>query len=110
MYCPRALFPGFHPGPPIRDTITLYGIGFGQVNQGIPPGEIAQGQTSLAAPVTVTIGGQPATVNYAGLAPGFVGLYRFNVVVPNVPASAAAPVTVSLGGTQLPQKLFLAVN
>ena len=32
------------------DTITLYGIGFGEVNQGIPPGQIAQGQTSLAAP------------------------------------------------------------
>jgi uncharacterized protein (TIGR03437 family) len=32
--------------------------------------------------VTVTIGGQTATVQFAGLSPGFVGLYQVNVQIP----------------------------
>jgi uncharacterized protein (TIGR03437 family) len=92
------------------DTITLYGVGFGQVNQGIPPGEIAQGQTSLAAPLTISIGGMPATISYQGLAPNYVGLYQFNVIVPNIAASDSASLTFTLGGVKGTQKLFLAVG
>jgi uncharacterized protein (TIGR03437 family) len=33
-------------------------------------------------PITATIGGQPATVSFAGLTPGFVGLVQVNLVVP----------------------------
>lgn len=48
------------------DTITFYGIGFGQVNEGVPPGEIAPGQTTLASPFAISIGGVQATdVPYA---------------------------------------------
>lgn len=100
------------PSQPAKpgDTITFYGIGFGQVNQGIPPGEIAPAMSSLAAPLTVSIGGIQATsVPYAGLAPAYVGLYQFNVVVPNVPASNAAPVTFTLGGVAGTQKLYLPI-
>jgi uncharacterized protein (TIGR03437 family) len=48
-------------------------------------------QAGLPAPVSplarsaqpeLRIGGQPATVTFAGLAPGFAGLYQVNVVVP----------------------------
>jgi uncharacterized protein (TIGR03437 family) len=92
------------------DTITLYGIGFGQVNQGIPPGQIAQGQSSLAAPLTISIGGMPATASYQGLAPTYVGLYQFNVTVPNIAASDSAPLTFTLGGVGGTQKLFIAVG
>jgi uncharacterized protein (TIGR03437 family) len=92
------------------DTITLYGIGFGQVNQGIPPGQIASGQTSLAAPLTISIGGTQATISYGGLAPGFVGLYQFNVVVPSIGTTNAAQVTFSLGGVPGTQKLYLPIG
>jgi uncharacterized protein (TIGR03437 family) len=91
------------------DTITLYGIGFGEVNQGIPPGQIAQGKTSLAAPLTISIGGVSANISYEGLAPTYVGLYQFNVVVPNV-AAGAAPVTFTLGGVAGTQNLFLPIG
>ena len=80
------------------------------MNQGIPPGQIASGQTSLAAPLTFSIGGAPATVSYAGLAPGYVGLYQFNVVVPSIGASNGAPVTFSLGGVPGTQKLYLPIG
>jgi uncharacterized protein (TIGR03437 family) len=49
--------------------------------------------------VIVTIGNVPATVSFAGLAPGWVGLYQVNVQVPaNAPAGNAVPVTLSVGG------------
>jgi len=92
------------------DTITLYGIGFGDVNPSTPPGQVAQGQTSLATNLTISIGGTPATITYQGLAPGYVGLYQFNVVVPSIGATNAAPVTFSLGGVSGTQKLYLAIG
>ncbi len=110
-----ALAPGAITGvssrlPKPGDTITLYGVGFGQVNEGIPPGEVASGQTSLAAPLTVSIGGTEATVSYQGLAPGYVGLYQFNVVVPSIAATNAAAVTFTLGGVAGTQKLNLPIG
>jgi uncharacterized protein (TIGR03437 family) len=42
--------------------------------------------------------------------PTFVGLYQFNVVVPNIAASNTAPVTFSLGGVSGTQTLSLAVG
>jgi uncharacterized protein (TIGR03437 family) len=58
----------------------------------------------------MTIGGQPATLIYAGLAPNFVGLYQFNVTVPNVPNNDLTPITFTLNGTGAPQTLYLAVH
>lgn len=47
-------------------------------------------------PLKVLIGGNSATINYEGLAPGAVGLYQFNVVVPAV-SSGVAAITFELG-------------
>jgi uncharacterized protein (TIGR03437 family) len=46
----------------------------------------------------------------AGLAPDYVGLYQFNVVVPSIPASNAAPVMFTVNGTPGTQTLYMAVN
>jgi len=97
-----------HPASP-GDTVTLYGVGFGPVTPAVPAGEIAQGLTSLAN-FSVTIGGAPATVSYAGLAPTFVGLYQFNVEVPQVAAADAVPVVFMLNGTTGTQTLNIAVQ
>ena len=91
------------------DTITFYGVGFGPVTPATPAGQIAQGLTSIAN-FSMSIGGAPATVSYAGLAPSFVGLYQFNVVVPQIPAGNAVPVTFTLNGTQGTQTLYIAVQ
>jgi uncharacterized protein (TIGR03437 family) len=46
----------------------------------------------------VTIGGIPATPSFSGLAPGFVGLYQVNALVPaGVASGSAVPVTISIG-------------
>jgi uncharacterized protein (TIGR03437 family) len=91
------------------DVIVLYGVGFGPVNPAIPEGQIVQQQNALPA-FSISIGGAPATVQYAGLAPNYVGLYQFNVVVPAIAASDAAPLTFQVNGTAGKQALYLAVE
>ena len=51
-----------------------------------------------------------ATWVYAGLAPGYTGLYQFNVVVPDVPASDLVPLTFTLNGNPGTQALYIAVQ
>jgi len=71
-------------------TIILYATGLGQTNPpaatgaGGAPGEPLNRVTSLP---DVFIGETKAQVAYAGLAPGFVGVYQLNVTVPSGVAS-----------------------
>jgi uncharacterized protein (TIGR03437 family) len=88
------------------EVITLYGIGFGPVSPSTPAGSIATTASSVTNAVTVQIGSTPATVQYAGLAPGFVGLYQFNVQVPNISAGDW-PLVVSVNGTAVSQNLYM---
>ena len=93
------------------DVITLYGVGFGPVTPDNPAGLIEQVQNSLQGTFTASFGGTPAVVTYAGLAPGYVGLYQFNVTVPKVSAGDTLPFTFSLGGAAPPQSnLVIAIG
>ncbi|HEY6347708.1 MAG TPA: IPT/TIG domain-containing protein [Bryobacteraceae bacterium] len=92
------------------DTIVLYGVGFGPVTPAIPPGQIVQQLNQLTGNLSISIGGVNAGVGYAGLAPNYVGLYQFNVVVPQVPSGNAVPVTFTLGGVAGSQTLYIAVQ
>jgi uncharacterized protein (TIGR03437 family) len=93
------------------DTIVIYGIGFGSVDPNIPPGQLVEESNTLAADFTVSFGGVQATsVAYDGLAPNYMGLYQFNVVVPNVAAGDAVPFTFTLGGVSGTQTLFIAIG
>jgi uncharacterized protein (TIGR03437 family) len=80
------------------DILTIYCSGLGAVTN-MPVDGAAAGTSSLSyvqAPVSVTVGGQSATPLFAGLAPGFVGLYQVNVQLPaGVAAGNAVPVVVS---------------
>jgi len=91
------------------DTITLFGVGFGPVTPNIDAGVIVQQSNNLTG-LQVSIGGAPATVQFAGLVQGYLGLYQFNVVVPNVGASDAAPLTFSLNGTAGTQSLIIPIG
>jgi uncharacterized protein (TIGR03437 family) len=106
--------PGTPAGVPVArakpgDTITLYGIGFGTVTPNIDAGLIVQQANSLSG-FQAFFAGTPARVQFAGLVSGLVGLYQFNVVVPNVAASDAVPFTFSLNGTPGTQQLLLPVG
>jgi uncharacterized protein (TIGR03437 family) len=107
--------PGAVSGTPSRqakpgETIVVYGIGFGPVNPNIAYGQIVQQSNTLTSPLQVFFGQTPAALSYQGLAPGAVGLYQFNVVVPNVVNSDAIPITFPLGGATGAQTLYTAVH
>jgi uncharacterized protein (TIGR03437 family) len=91
-------------------TVTLYGIGFGAVTPTLNDGEIVRSANSVSLPLQVFFGNTPATVTYAGLAPGTLGLYQFNVVVPNVAANSAVPLSFQLNGTPGQQSLYTAIG
>ncbi|MGB7762688.1 MAG: IPT/TIG domain-containing protein [Bryobacteraceae bacterium] len=93
-----------------NETIVIYGIGFGTVTPATPAGQIVSGSTQLTAPLQVWFGSSPAQLSYAGLAPGYVGLYQFNIVVPAVADSDLVPLTFSLGGVAGTQTLYTAVH
>ncbi len=72
-------------------VIILYGVGLGPTNP--PLASSAQGGASaeplnrVADQVQVFIGEVPCQVQFAGLAPGFPGIYQLNVIPPAAPAS-----------------------
>jgi uncharacterized protein (TIGR03437 family) len=91
-------------------TIMLYGVGFGPVTPSINAG-IIEGQTNaLQSPFQISFAGVPAQITYQGLVATFVGLYQFNVVVPNVAASDTVPLTFSVGTTGGSQTLIIPVG
>jgi uncharacterized protein (TIGR03437 family) len=92
------------------DSITLYGIGFGQVTPTIPAGQVVGQANSLALPLQITMGGAQANASYDGLAPGAVGLYQFNVTVPQISGGNAVPLTFSVGGVSGTQTLYIAIQ
>ena len=51
-----------------------------------------------AEPIRVTIGGQEAQVLFAGLSPGFAGLFQVNVIVPAGTSPGAAEVVIYAAG------------
>ena len=92
------------------DTIIIYGVGFGAVTPNIPAGEIVTEQNQLTQTFEMEFGTAQAQVPYFGLAPNLVGVYQFNVVVPDVLDNDLVPLTFKLGGVAGSQTLFTAVH
>jgi uncharacterized protein (TIGR03437 family) len=92
------------------NVIMLYGVGFGSVTPNIPAGQIVTQSNTLPPGFQASFAGVPATLQFAGLVAGNLGLYQFNLVVPNVAPSDTVPLTFSLGGTAGTQKLIVAIG
>jgi len=99
------------------DVVTLFFTGGGPTNppsaDGKPQGDGSPGNPLLLAvlPVTVTIGGKSATVQFAGGAPNVVaGVMQVNAVVPAGLAAGPAPVVVQVGSTSSQNGVTIAVS
>jgi uncharacterized protein (TIGR03437 family) len=99
----NALISSASPAPK-GSAVTLYVSGLGPVNNQPASGEPAPSDqaalaTTKVTPI-VTIGGRPATIEYSGLAPGFVGLYQVNIRIPADAASGPQPLVISMNGIE----------
>lgn len=79
--------------------VSVFATGLGAVSP-----LVASGQPAPAAPVSrttlavsATVRGVPAIVDFAGLAPGFAGLYQVNVLVPEL-APGLAEIILTVDG------------
>lgn len=98
-----------HPAQP-GDALTIYAIGLGRTSPAVATGAAAPPLEPLArvdptAVVTFNGGfsGTPTmtTPFFAGLTPGFVGLYQINVVIPaDVTTGDRVPIQISVDGVQ----------
>ncbi|MBL8233788.1 MAG: hypothetical protein JNL98_35145, partial [Bryobacterales bacterium] len=88
--------------PAERGTLLdLYGTGFGAFTSNLTTGEFFSktAQVALVNPVTVTIGGEVATVEFAGGAPGMIaGTTLLRVRVPEDLPAGAHKVAVAVEG------------
>lgn len=94
------------------ETLLFYGTGFGAIKESNIPiaGRIAQGITTLDATVDFKFGDKSGTLTYAGLAPGLVGVYQFNVVVPADAPTGDVQLNVSVAGAPLQQTLYITMR
>ena len=91
-----------HPMSP-GDVAVIYCAGLGAVSPVITAGSAASLTvlSNTTSPVTVTMGGKSAQVLFAGLAPGFAGLYQINAIVPSgIAAASDVPVVITAAGQQ----------
>ena len=91
--------------PAVRgQVVQLYANGLGPVTNQPPSGDpaLASPLSETTTKCTASIGGQPATVGFCGLASGFPGLYQANVTVPTSLAPGTYPVTITVGGQTSP--------
>lgn len=83
------------------EVVIIYLAGMGATNPAVPSGQGAPTMEPLARVVslpTVTVDGQTATVEFAGLAPGFVGLYQIDLQVPANARTGSLALIVSQSG------------
>jgi uncharacterized protein (TIGR03437 family) len=73
-----------HP-PKAGEVITVFASGLGAVTTDLPIGTAAPADSTIATDVTpqVLLGDRQLTVQYSGLAPGQIGVYQLNALVPD---------------------------
>jgi uncharacterized protein (TIGR03437 family) len=85
------------------DVLILYVTGIGVLNNPPATGAPATDDPLSSATVTptVTVGGVAASVSFAGLAPGFVGLGQINIKLPaGLPQGNSLPLVVRFGDSE----------
>jgi adhesin/invasin len=93
-------------GDKADDVLVAYLIGSGPLDN-----PIATGADASSSPLsrekqmtTVSVGGANATVQFAGMTPGFAGLMQVNFVIPNL-APGDYPMQISIGTVSSNQPL-----
>jgi len=104
---PATLYPGASTPAAPGETIVIYANGFGPTNIPVTAGSVSQSGTLSPLPA-IAIGGQSATVTFAGLvAPGE---FQFNVVVPSKVSAGDQPIVATYGGQTTQAKSLITIQ
>ena len=85
--------------------IAIYITGAGNVSPIVSTGAAPDSTTAVASlpqavqPVTVTVGGVNASIDFAGIPPGLVGVMQINFTVPQNVNPGVQPVIIKVGST-----------
>lgn len=92
---------------PSGTIVTLYGTGFGLLEDAGP-----DGLAHTLLPVSALVGGKDATVLYAGEAPGYTaGLQQINILIPSdVTPGPAVPLRLTAGGINTQNAVTLSIQ
>jgi uncharacterized protein (TIGR03437 family) len=104
------VFPGILSANRIAQgqVASMYMTGDGDVTPTLATGATPATGTALASlpktrlPVTVTVGGVQAFLQFIGVTPGVVGLTQVNFIVPGSVPAGVQPVVVTVGGVASP--------
>src|SRR5262249_1886086 len=83
---------------------TIYVDGIGETTPLLRTGSTSSKSTPVsslakpALPLSVTVGGLPALMQFAAIPPGLIGVAQINFVVPANVAAGVQPVVVTVGG------------
>jgi uncharacterized protein (TIGR03437 family) len=93
-----------------EDELAIFLTGLGVTSPAVVAGEASPADPAASATLTplVTLGGHPLPIRFAGLVPGYVGLYQINALVPGaVPGGLEIPLTIQQGSyaTTLPVRV-----
>ncbi len=98
---------------PVGSVVQFYATGQGVANMPVKTGAPAPLQAPFPAPVTpfsLQIGGLPAKILFAGLAPGTVGMLQINAQVPaGVNPSDLTPVAIQSGSAK-PSLVYISTS
>ena len=81
-------------------NLVIYCTGLGAISQPLSPGTPPPATpVTTANPVSVSLGGENVPVMFAGLSPGYPGIYQIEVTVPSdAGIGNSVPLTVSVAG------------
>ncbi|MGH9661659.1 MAG: hypothetical protein ACRD96_24135, partial [Bryobacteraceae bacterium] len=82
------------------DALIVYMTGLGRVDGDVSPGHATPASPLLraTAPVEVRFGSVTSDALFAGLAPGFIGVYQVNLAVPASLPTGSHPLQIVAGG------------
>ena len=104
---PGATFAPVHA----NDVVIAYGVGWGTTSSTDPIGTLATAAASLpAGSYSLTVGGLPANVSYAGLSPGSAGLYQINFTVPSGLTAEDQKIVLKIAGVSTSANAFITVG
>jgi uncharacterized protein (TIGR03437 family) len=110
---PPGLYPGASSPAKPGEVIILYTTGFGPTSPPTPSGQVVTSAAPVVnlnlSPISVTIGSQPAQVQWAGIST-LAGVWQLNVQVPPGAATGDAAIVAQIGGKSTQGGAFVTVQ